>query len=407
MKKIIRAEQGYISCYLNNGSKIIYAGDSLKSLLNWVKNNVADQVIIQHKTQDILRDTDKESIYRALKECVSLTPPAFSLSLPEQLQIELTTRCSLRCPQCFCRLEGHDLDKEKLFNYLYQAAWSGIPYVALSGGEPLLYPWLEETIELMTKLGLYSALTTSGADVTSEVLNRLQNAGLNELFFSLNGSTKAIHNLSRDAFDKTIAAMTLVQKENIPFKINWVAREDNVRDFEELIKLAGRLGASELVILTLKPDRSDELSNQLSASSLGRLAKIFKIHNQSDLKISIEGCFASLYMKVIDDIIPSKIGCEAGRNVVSINVDGSLSPCRHVPLREKAQPLKQYWYESRNLELLRNTYNGLSGECEQCHWHQQCHPCRGNGLKLYHDMHAGEKNCSGFKPMNKSMSKTG
>jgi pyrroloquinoline quinone biosynthesis protein E len=407
MKKIFRAEQGFIRCYMSDGRQVTYAGETLKALLKWVKEDVTKETILEYKTQGVLDDNDKSSIYRVLKECIVQKSPSYSLSLPEQLQIELTTKCSLKCPQCFCELEGQDINKEQLFSYLYQAAWVGIPRIALSGGEPLLYPWLEGTIGLIAKLGLYSALTTSGAGMTSGLLKRLKDAGLNELFFSLNGSTKAIHNVSRDAFDETIAAMILAQNENIPYKINWVAREDNVSDFEEVIKLAGRLSASELVILTLKPDRSDELSNQLSASSLKLLAKSFKSHNQEDIAVSIEGCFPSLYMEVIDDVIPFKIGCEAGRNVVSINVDGSLSPCRHIPLREGAQSLKQYWYESEDLGPLREAYKGLSGECKLCQWHEQCHPSRANGLKLHNDMYAGEKNCGGFRPKDKKMLETG
>ena len=112
-------------------------------------------------------------------------------------------------------------------------------------------------------------------------------------------------------------------------------------------------------------------------------------------------------MEVIDDVIPCKIGCEAGRTTISINVDGSLSPCRHVPLLEKAQSLKQYWYESKDLESLRKAYKGLSGDCKLCQRHEQCHPCRGNGLKLYNDIYAGEENCGGFYTNVKRTHETG
>lgn len=395
-RKVFRAEQGYIACYSGSGRKAVLAGDNLKSLFNWLKTDHKDKTIRQYMASGFFSDSDRDALHRVLRECVVQESPPFSLSLPEQLQVELTTKCPLNCNQCYCNLEGREINKEQLFSYLYQAAWLGIPTITLSGGEPLLYPSLIETVELISRLGLYSALATSGAGLTSETLRELKDAGLNDLFFSLNGSTKEIHSISRDGFEETISAMTVAKNENIPFNINWVAREDNVLDFNEVLKTAEKLGAQKLVILSLKPDCADQLQAPLSTSSLQYLAGIFKNHDQEQLALAIEGCFPSLLMAVLDTAIPGKIGCEVGRTVLSVNVDGSLSPCRHIPLHEEAQPLKTYWYESKNLAMLRDSYNGLSGTCTDCRWHDQCHPCRANAMKLHDDVYAGENECGGF-----------
>ena len=75
----------------------------------------------------------------------------------ESFNLELTTKCPLRCPQCYCTLEGgRDLPKEIALRIIHQAAELGAKHVELSGGETLCYPWLMDLIIEARKNGITS-----------------------------------------------------------------------------------------------------------------------------------------------------------------------------------------------------------------------------------------------------------
>ena len=64
------------------------------------------------------------------------------------INIELTTCCPLRCPQCYCSLEGgRHIPLETAVNAMKQARELGATHVELSGGETMCYPHLYEAVQ--------------------------------------------------------------------------------------------------------------------------------------------------------------------------------------------------------------------------------------------------------------------
>ena len=82
---------------------------------------------------------------------------------PLLMNLELTTRCPLRCPQCYCDLnKGKDLDIEQAMYWLEEAAGCQIQTINLSGGETMVYPHLTALIEKCHALGMESNIAVSG-----------------------------------------------------------------------------------------------------------------------------------------------------------------------------------------------------------------------------------------------------
>ena len=62
---------------------------------------------------------------------------------PKCMNLEVTDKCPLRCPQCYCFLNGKKvLKKETAFRVIDEAAKIGIEQIEISGGETLCYPYL-------------------------------------------------------------------------------------------------------------------------------------------------------------------------------------------------------------------------------------------------------------------------
>ena len=56
----------------------------------------------------------------------------------DTMNIELTTRCPLRCPQCYCTLTGgKNIDLNTAIYWIKEGASLGVKEVMLSGGETL------------------------------------------------------------------------------------------------------------------------------------------------------------------------------------------------------------------------------------------------------------------------------
>ena len=74
-------------------------------------------------------------------------------NVPLQMNLELTTKCPLHCPQCYVSLNtGREMPLETALYWIRDAASCGVRSVNLSGGETLCYPYLTELIKECRKL---------------------------------------------------------------------------------------------------------------------------------------------------------------------------------------------------------------------------------------------------------------
>ena len=71
---------------------------------------------------------EKAELKNLILECQNVKAPLRAMKAPEIMNIELTTRCPLRCPQCYCDLnQGQDIKKEVALKYLEEAVRLKIP----------------------------------------------------------------------------------------------------------------------------------------------------------------------------------------------------------------------------------------------------------------------------------------
>lgn len=81
---------------------------------------------------------------------------------PINLVIGLTGKCNLKCPFCCCfDNKPINIDFDKLINFIEKLT-PPLKSVELLGGEPLLYPYINEVIEFCHKKGLKIGIMTNG-----------------------------------------------------------------------------------------------------------------------------------------------------------------------------------------------------------------------------------------------------
>lgn len=315
---------------------------------------------------------------------------------PELIHVELTSRCLLKCPQCYNDPTSKEINSDLLTTFLKEAAEMKVKCIALSGGEPLLYSDLDYIIERVGALGMTSVMATSGAGLSQKRIGELKKAGLGQIWISLNGSTKDIHEKSRDGYSYAIEALKRLKETDLFYGINWVARKDNANDFPNLVNLAGELKAKAIVILRLKPDSKSHAAGALDGEHLSRLAAHVKSCKSTGMSIFIERCFSILRTAIYG----SKglyIGCPAGTELMSISADGDFFPCRHLYHGEKWSSIMNYWNNSSVLDRLRATEENVEYPCGNCNNLPHCRTCRATCEKLYGSFYAGEKDCPIYK----------
>jgi len=99
--------------------------------------------------------------------------------------IEVTDVCNLDCPGCFRKknVTGHrpfDEIKKEIQQCREQLNCSRI---CISGGEPLLYPEIIETVKYIASLKMKSILLTNGETLNIDLIRELRKAGLFQFYF--------------------------------------------------------------------------------------------------------------------------------------------------------------------------------------------------------------------------------
>lgn len=391
---IVRAEQQAIMLWNKAHGRTGYVnGAELQVLFDWVHLR-QPHAFIQKLEQLELFPKNQQELSEALTLCQHIQSPPHSWTAPESLHIELTSACPLKCPQCYKELDDQMLDFQFLQQLISEAGGMKVFQLAFGGGEPLLYPQLLEAIHLAEEKGMSTSITTSGATLTASKLHQLKDAGLNHIQISLNGSTKEVHHLSRDGFKIGLRSLTLLRQESqshpISYGINWVARKDNLHDWEALTEFAQQYCCNNINILRYKPSQTESFeAHSLNREETHQLAE--KIKKTKGIKINVDSAYSNL-LCYLNQRIGFMTGCGAGRRFIAINVQGEFMPCSHMPIKAKATSLKDFWLYSDLLTPFRELEEKINAPCQSCSYLNGCRGCRAIAEKS-NSFYAGDPYC--------------
>ncbi len=180
----------------------------------------------------------------------------------EEVKIELTKNCALSCIHCSSNASPNNpiqLTREVVLSLVSQAAKLHVKSVVFSGGEPLLWPWIEEAVRSCSILGLHSSIYSTGINRTgngAEEIMALTKRGLSKVILSLYSPFKNQHEgITRTlgSFDKTVAVMQELGKNHIEREIHFVPLKLNYKHLTQFIELASDLGIPKVSILRFVP----------------------------------------------------------------------------------------------------------------------------------------------------------
>lgn len=253
-------------------------------------------------------------------------------------QIELTTRCPLKCRMCI-RDEAEDWfssdmnieDFRKLTPY-----FKDVETVVLEGwGESLLHKDILEAIRLVKAEGAQAGFVTSGRLLNREYISEIISTGVDFIGFSLSGATPVTHDSIRINSDLKslighIQTFNEIKKErglNCPrLHIVYLMLRDNISEVSELPRLAKEIGIDEVVLINLnhitnewqEGQRVYRCNNEPLNPSYQQLLKEAEA-KAKELKINLRRPSLSP--------IDVPLCAENPLRNLYISVDGEVSPC--------------------------------------------------------------------------------
>ena len=316
------------------------------------------------------------------------------------LQWHILHRCNLRCTHCYQEEHSTDCTFEQLKALFEQykafCAEHGFRgHINITGGEPLLSENLFPLMSLLEDNNTTFGLLTNGTLIDAETAERLAGfKGLSFVQVSIDG-TKATHDSVRGkgSFDKALAGLRLLKKENIQTMAAFTCHKRNYRELSDVIKIVrknhiDRFWADRLI--PIGGSKEDILDNEQFRETLRILTREHSrksIFSNTDVHLNrslqfLEG--GSCYYH-----------CAAGTTLLTLLADGTLLPCRRLPIPIgnclEVDMLTLY----KNSELIKQLQKEeIPDECAPC---PKAHLCRGGAKCLTYavtgSLNAKDINC--------------
>lgn len=180
---------------------------------------------------------------------------------PVYIRIKPTNRCNHNCSYCHYRNAYLELDeydprdeipKEKMLEIISDMKEMGVKAITFSGGgEPLLYPYIEESMQAILDAGIDLSIITNGSLLNgrrAELLGkakwvRISLESVNdEEYCSIRGIKKG----SFDILCDNIAAFSSIKDKQCELGVNMVVNANNHTQVKEMAILMKKLGANHV-----------------------------------------------------------------------------------------------------------------------------------------------------------------
>lgn len=160
---------------------------------------------------------------------------------------QINSACNLGCLHC-CEEAGQsmpdEMTKEQSLDFCRQIADLDIPYMAISGGEPLLCPHIFDVCELIRQNNISLKIETNGEFIDEKTARKFAALKMRSVQISLDGATAETHEKLRlrGDWEKAVTATKLLMEYGVNTEIVFVPTQFNIHEIGDIIDLAYSLG---------------------------------------------------------------------------------------------------------------------------------------------------------------------
>lgn len=268
----------------------------------------------------------------------------FTPSQLHTITVSVTESCCMECAHCSQNAKhgkGREFACEDLIRVLSEAYELGARYFGVFGGEPLMYPYLNEVVSYAFKKGYKDVIIfTKGTLIDYEKAKELRSIGIKEIQVSCDSHIPEIYEEivgQQGAFSKFYEGIYNLMSVGITVKLKVVVTKKNIDSIPELIKYFTDLGIERIDIEVVVPVGRADFNLVPSSKEIYSLDKYIKTIKVQDNKKYEKITFKfSEYGKVKS--------CAGGIGSIMIFADGLVTPC-------------DKWYEYRHVFNFGNIFN--------------------------------------------------
>lgn len=358
---------------------------------------------------------DKATVYDALrtKKRKSKEPDndliRFSSNIKPVVMWNITRKCNLSCKHCYLDARTshpNELDKEEGFELIDDLAQLGVPILILTGGEPLASDNFFDYANYAKDKGLKTVVSTNGTMITSEVAEKLKNAGVEYVGVSMDGGEPETHDKFRGiegSFQDALNGIRNARDAGLRTGVRLTLNKLNWNEVPDLMNLALKEDIPRFCIYHLVPTGRGEEIMDMDISLKKRKKVLDYLFDKTielrdkDIEIlttdsPMDGVYLLERMKKEgfeeERIQKSKRllelsgGCSMGKKVANIDHLGNVNPCHFAPQKKlgniRENKFSEIWNENPNELLceLRNKEEKLTGKCGKCEYKKLCGGCR-------------------------------
>ena len=329
---------------------------------------------------------------------------------PRIIAFEVTRRCRYDCRHCRAEA-GPEAETEQLTIKQCKKILSAVAKYAkcmiiLTGGEPMERDDIYEIIEYGCKRRLRMVMASCGYLIDEQSIEKLKQAGISALSFSLDGASAETHDAFRRApasFDAVVNAARLAKQAGIRFQINTTISQINIDEIAGVADLAKRLGADCFNPFILVPTGrgehiADELLDPLDYETLLNELLRMKLESDIEIRVTCAPQFARLCRQEKLNRVAGATGCIGGREFGFISYRGDVQTCGFLNvsagnLIENDYDFKAIWQGADLLKQVRNV-SAYKGDCGVCEYVTTCGGCRARAYALTGDYLAADPICN-------------
>jgi SynChlorMet cassette radical SAM/SPASM protein ScmE len=341
------------------------------------------------------------------------------MKTPKSLDLDITSRCNLRCKYCFHRTSpadtGGEVPTDTWVRFMDELGTCAVMDVTFGGGEPFIRDDLPALIDGVVRNRMRFSILSNGGLITPEIARYIASTGrCNYVQISIDGSCPEVHDRLRGpgSFDGAVRGIKILQAAGVPVTSRVTIHRYNLDDLGNIARFLldeiGMGGISTNSACYLGLARANEEEVSLNAAEQCRAMEIIldlakRYNNRITAAagpLSMGRNFQEMEQARLDGrSLPGRgflTGCGCMWSKMAVRPDGMMVPCgmlAHIELgRIHEVPLIDVWQNHPEFTRLRQRYTiplSRFSECRECEYRMMCTGnCPASGYTRAGDVYA-------------------
>lgn len=240
------------------------------------------------------------------------------------IQLQYDYSCNMHCEHCSIsdfrrRKDGRALDPSSVKDLCDQADAYGLAQIDFTGGEPLIFPDLDEVIAAIGPERFYLMVDTNGWEMTPEKARHLKSLGVDKVQIGLDNFSAEKHDAFRrkpGSYERALRAIDAVQDAGLVLQVSTVITPQRIHsdEFIRFLEFTREKGA---------------IVNSIWAKATGEYADHKLIVSTADEVKRVHLCrqYPHLTPPHTFPHFGVSMGCIAWKKIISITKFGDVMPC--------------------------------------------------------------------------------